>query len=262
MGNLVPLSIAEALRWRAPPWGTEEGGSHAGSRSCLFQPLSPLTSLPDFQRGPFGREVPGCPISWGRRKFPALRRSQLSQPFLASALRALVDLKETSTSQLALGSQTGRRGGQWGADNCQVSPVLAQNLPETCQTGMSWQPGPFGQVMTFWTLLPLYTESGEHSLCLRGRIKWSGQTALWSTDSGTPFKVLEKVWWTNSTLSLRRAPQGRGDRKFSGPHGSVSGGVCNGCCDLLVLCWLPASCPPFCVLQVLEASKLHFPNSS
>ena len=241
MGNLVTLSIAETLRWRAPPWGTEEGGSRAGSRYRLFQPLSPLTSLPDFQRGPFGREVPGCPISWGRRKFPALRRSQLSQPFLASALRALVDLKETSTSQLALGSQTGRRGGQWGTDSCQVSPVLAQSLPETCQTGMSWQLGPFGQVMTFRALVPLYIESGEHSLSLRERIKWSGKTALWSTDSGTPFQVLEKVWWTNSTLSSRRAPQVRGDRKFSGPHGSVSGGVCGGCYDLLVLCLLAPS---------------------
>lgn len=69
-------------------------------------------------------------------------------------------------SQLAAGSQPERRGGEWGAGSCQVSPVLFQNLPETCQTGLSWLLEPFGQVMTFWTLVPLYVESREHSVSL------------------------------------------------------------------------------------------------
>lgn len=54
--------------------------------------------------------------------------------------------------------------------------------------------------------------------------------------------------------SSRRASQERGDRECSSPRGSASSGVCvaaeTGCCSA---CQLPASCPPFCVLQALEA---------
>ena len=54
--------------------------------------------------------------------------------------------------------------------------------------------------------------------------------------------------------SSRRASQERVDRKRRSPHGLASSGVCmaavTGWCSA---CQLPASCPPFCVLQRLEA---------
>ena len=147
----------------------------ATSSSCLRWLDSPTSSLALWA------EAPGCPISWGRRRFSALRRSRLSQPFLAPAARAHADIKELHPhlgSQLAPCSQTQRRGREWGVGSCQVSPVLFQNLPETCQTGMSWLLGPFGQVMTFWTLVPLYVEEKEiaiHSSILAWRIPWTGE---------------------------------------------------------------------------------------
>lgn len=48
-------------------------------------------------------------------------------------------------------------------------PGACHRLPNACQAGMSWQLCPFGQVMTFWTLAPLYVPSGEHSHSLFAR---------------------------------------------------------------------------------------------
>ena len=152
-------------------------------------------------------------------------------------------------SQLAAGSQPERRGREWGAASCQVSPVLFQNLPETCQTGLSWLLGPFGQVMTFWTLVPLYVESREHSVSLSVQENSFIEHWLSYVIPGAGESVVDK-----QHSSSRRVSQERGDRKCNRPRGSVSSGVCGaavtGWCSA---CQLPASCPPFCVLQVLEA---------
>ena len=54
--------------------------------------------------------------------------------------------------------------------------------------------------------------------------------------------------------SSRRVSQERGDRKCSSPHGSASSGVCvTAETGWYSACQLPASCPPVCVLQALEA---------
>ena len=82
----------------------------------------------------------------------------------------------------------------------------------------------------------------------------SRRTALLSTDSVTWFQVLEKVWWTNSTRLQGGCPR-RGETENAIGHMDL---FLVGSAGLLWLAGaLPVSsqlsCPPFCVLQVLEA---------
>lgn len=220
-----------------------ETGGRAQRRATCSSPPAPawMTYPPSW---PFGQSRQDAPISWGRSN----RQGHAESALLGLRSRNTWGLEGGihTVAQSLLGAAAPE--GVAAAESARSSP---HSLPEVCQTGMSWQLGPFGQVTTFWTLVSLYVKSREHSLSLfaRGRSNQGGHLYRALTPVLVPGAAASVGNQQHPVLIEVRLWQGETENT-QGNRASIPGGDPQGLHGSPVLFLLalsllsPSPCPP------------------
>lgn len=226
-----------------------------GARSRCRVPLpflapAPLTRLPDLQPGPLGRGT-RTPYFLGQEEVlsPEEVTASPSWPQLLEHMhwtwKSCIHISAHSLLQAARS-----RGVAGGRARAAAKSARSSSKPtsETCQTGKSrllgalWASHDFLDLGSFvcWKQRTLSVSIGP------------GEQLYWALTQLPDSRCWRKCGGRTAPVVQEGASQERVDRKCRSPHGSASGGVCvaavTGWCSA---CQLPASCPPFCVLQAL-----------